>query len=144
MFKATNHKIEFKSKSSTFFLISCFLISFFLLNQISYFSLSKSVSKKIDFFADVKNAKYPSQFHFATIPSVESVITVNLLEESEDDNKQKTSQDLSDIIYQKFSKNEHNYSSVLRSRYLQFVLSIHKRSDIPFFILHHSWKTHLS
>ena len=144
MFKAIYHKVKFRSKSSTFFLISCFMICFFILSQFSYLSLNKPVSKKIDFFADVKNAKYPSQFHFATTPSVEYVISINQLEDSEDDNEQKGSHVICDDISRKFSKIEQNYSSILRSRYSQFALSIHKRSDIPYFVLHHSWKTHIS
>lgn len=149
MSKIINHNVEFNPKSSKvlfvsyFFILVCF-VSLFLQNQTSFLSFNKSYSQKKAFLIEVKKAKQPAQFHYAEFPKVESVITINLLEESEDDNKQKVSQDLSDIIYKKFSKNEHNYSSVLRSRFLQFALSIHKRSDIPFFILHHSWKAHLS
>jgi hypothetical protein len=147
MSKTIQHKIAFNSKSLNVLLISCFfiLVSFFLHNQHSFFNLNKSIGKKnIEFFTNVKNAKYPAQFHFATNPSVESVITIDQLEDSEDDNEQKGSKVNCADILQKFSKNEHNYSSILRCRYLQFALSIQKRSDIPYFILHHSWKTHIS
>jgi len=120
------------------------IFSFFLNNQHSFFSLNNSISKKIDFFTNVKNAKYPAQFHFANIPSVESVISINQLEDSEDDNEQKVSSVICDHFSQKFFKSEHNYSNTLRSRYTQFALSVQKRSDIPYFILHHSWKTHIS
>ena len=145
MSKTIQHKISFNSKSLNVLLISCFFIvvSFFH-NQNSFLNFNKSISKKIDFFTDVKNANYPAQFHFSTNPLVESVINIDQLEDSEDENEQKGSQVNCADILQNFSKNEHNYSSILRSRYLQFALSFQKRSDIPYFILHHSWKAHLS
>jgi hypothetical protein len=146
MSKTIQHKIASNSKSLNVLLISCFFIvvSFFLHNQHSFFNLNKSIGRKIDFFTDVKNAKYPTQFHFATTPSIESVINVNQLEDTEEDNEQKSSQVICDEFSQNFLKNEHSYSNILRSRYSQFALSIHKRSQIPYFILHHSWKTHIS
>ena len=146
MSKTIQHKIASNSKSLNVLLISCFFIvvSFFLHNQHSFFNLNKSIGKKIDFFTNVKNAKYPTQFHFAITPSIESVINVNQLEDTEEDNEQKSSQVICDEFSQNFLKNEHSYSNILRSRYSQFALSIHKRSQIPYFILHHSWKTHIS
>ncbi|NCU05183.1 MAG: hypothetical protein GXC73_14485 [Chitinophagaceae bacterium] len=42
------------------------------------------------------------------------------------------------------SFNDLFYISGLQSRFLQFASTVDNRSTIPFFILHHSWKTHLS
>ncbi len=149
MLKNNSHNIESKSKSSNvllisyFFIIVCF-ISLCLQNQNSFLGLNKSFSQKIAFLTEVKNAKYPSQFHYSEFPSIESVITINQLEDSEDDNERSVSRDYLENNYQQFSKNEHNYSSMLRSRYMQFALLVHNKSDIPFFILHHSWKSYIS
>lgn len=40
--------------------------------------------------------------------------------------------------------NEQLYTSCIQSRFLQFVSTANDRSTIPFFVLHHSWKSHLS
>lgn len=39
---------------------------------------------------------------------------------------------------------ELQYSSSLLSRFLQLATSIHNRSTVPCFVLHHSWKSELS
>nr|WP_294905270.1 hypothetical protein [uncultured Lacibacter sp.] len=40
--------------------------------------------------------------------------------------------------------NELLYTSCLQSRFSQFASTVDNRSTIPFFVLHHSWKSYLS
>ena len=66
--------------------------------------------------------------------------------EEEEDNSRKASNSTAHKYYliENSSFNDLFYISGLRSRFLQFASTVDNRSTIPFFILHHSWKTHLS
>lgn len=70
---------------------------------------------------------------------------MEFLEEEDDYNNRKTSADDCRNHFSKtHSSDELEYTTGLKSRYLQLTSSVSNRPSIPFFILYHSWKSHLS
>ena len=65
--------------------------------------------------------------------------------EEEDDNERKNSSDVcGDYFVSRHSSTECDPTNFLKSRYLQLASSANKRSSVPLFILHHSWKGYLA
>ena len=45
---------------------------------------------------------------------------------------------------QQFTIEERLYTSCIKSRYLRLVSSLDSKTEVPYFILHHSWRSHIS
>ncbi|QNA43050.1 hypothetical protein [Lacibacter sediminis] len=70
---------------------------------------------------------------------------MEFVEEDDEHNNRKISVDDYRTQFSKtHSSDELAYATGLKSRYLQLTSSVSKRPSIPFFILYHSWKSHLS
>ena len=65
--------------------------------------------------------------------------------EEENDNERKNSGDEGGTYFlSRHSSIEYNHTNFLKSRYLQLASSANRRSAVPLFILHHSWKSYLA
>lgn len=85
-------------------------------------------------------AQFFSHFPFESAP-IGQEMEMEVLEEDETKNSHDA---YCTAFVQTYSSDEILYTSSLRSRFLQLATSIHNRSTVPFFILHHSWKSYLS
>ncbi|MEJ8818581.1 hypothetical protein [Lacibacter sp. H407] len=84
--------------------------------------------------------QFSSHFPFESAP-IGQEMEMEVLEEDETKNSH---DEYCTAFVQTYSSDEILYTSSLKSRFLQLATSIHNRSTVPFFILHHSWKSYLS
>lgn len=65
--------------------------------------------------------------------------------EEENDNERKNSNDDGRTYFlSNHASTETDHTNFLKSRYLQLASSANRRSAVPLFILHHSWKSYLA
>lgn len=90
-----------------------------------------------------QSATHASQDHLsATMPAPSSTASVDM-EVTEDEDDLGNEKDVLTCFLQKNTAEGLSYEGVLRIRYLQLAFSVHKQTAVPFFILHHSWKSFL-
>jgi hypothetical protein len=108
-----------------------------LIQQFAFASLHNSL-----FFGGI----HSTQLQFtAKLPAKPGAVLVNLdVEVAEEDEvqhpEQKSHADLSTL----YTILRRLYCSTVNNSYLSQAYAIEAREDIPLFLLHHSWKTHLS
>lgn len=66
------------------------------------------------------------------------------VEVTEEDDLHHDVDHLSGTTAHKFSLEERLFTSFINSRYLTLASSLHSKVEVPYFILHHSWRNHIS
>lgn len=111
------------------------------LQQLSFSSLHHSLGF-IDSYAAVTEARFTEK-----IPAhhQNDHLTLDIeVETAEEDEVQHLQDHSSGCIPKSFCIEDLHYTSFLKTRYLRSVNNKHNWTDLPLFILHHSWKSDLA
>ena len=116
---------------------------FFLIQQSqSTATFTNSPSYK-NVSSALNNLTNADQFHFSSMPSSELFPSTMEMEVAEDDEHACEQESFNHFSQQSFIY-DHAFDCIIRSRYLQLTFSAQQRPEVPFFILHHSWKNYIA
>lgn len=130
-----------KAKGTLNFRFLMLLTLVVFLQQLSFASLHRSLGF-IDSYSAVTEARFtekvPAQQH-------NDLLTLDIeVETAEEDEVQHLQDQASGCIPKSFSIEDLHYTSFLKTRYLRSANNKHNWTDLPLFILHHSWKSDLA
>jgi hypothetical protein len=127
-------------------LLFAFAFSLQQFSAFAYSQLAESSKKETSSHLHSQQLFNSSQFSYH-LPFQPNPLEweMEFVEEDDDNNNKKISIDVhKNHFVETHSSGEFEYTTCLKSRYLQLTSSVNNRATIPFFILHHSWKNYLS
>lgn len=146
--RISNKKYRELHFSITKVVINLFCIIIFSFNlflqHIDAFSIANNTSNhntSSDFLS--KRTHFSGNF-YSLLASQDAALVLLDMEMSEDEETENIGHELYVSHFQNFDNQELAYHCILQSRFLQLNTSRQKKTEVDFFILHHSWKKHFS
>lgn len=124
-----------------FFTLFCFA---FLLQQVYAFTFPQDTHVKSVNGSIIHTADLSVHSPFVTLFPAWSAMIPEDMEVVEDEDIQCSLPAFFNTTLQKTEGGRLFYDRILRNRYHQLKSSVQRRDAVPFFILHHSWKSFLS
>jgi hypothetical protein len=129
----------------------CLLLLFtfaFSLQQFSAFAYTQLAESSTKENSPVLHAQHlfsSSQLSYH-LPFASNLLQyeMEVVEEEDDHERKNSNDDGAGYFLSTYASTQCNHTNFLKSRYLHLASSANKRSAIPLFILHHSWKSYLA
>lgn len=125
-------------------LLLTFFCFAFLLQQVYAFTFPQDVHIESGKGSIIRTAELSVHSPFVSLFPACSAMILEDMEVVEDEDIQSSLPASINATLQKSAAEELFYDRILRNRYQQLESSAQRQAAVPFFILHHSWKSFLS
>jgi hypothetical protein len=145
--KSSNHLYSSVKAAFKFCLVLLFAFAFSLqqFSAFAYTQLAESTKKETGYNLHSQHLfnSTPLSYHLPFQPNPLEW-EMEFVEEDDDNHRKINIDDCRDHFLETHLSGEFEYTTCLKSRYLQLSSSVNNRATVPFFILYHSWKSYLS
>ena len=143
--KSTNQSYSSLKAGLKYCLVILFAFAFSLqqFSAFAYTQLAESSTKENSTAVQAQRIFNNTQLSYHLPISSKLQYEMEVVEEENDNDRKNNNDDGGTYFLNSHSSTETYHTNFLKSRYLQLASSANRRSSVPLFILHHSWKCYL-